>query len=1004
MSRLVILFGVLGLAVQTTAQPVDDAPQPLRELLGADGQAPPLPVVKAGKPVAAFRVGDADSVAARIATIAVRRIEARTGARLALVTRATNTPAIELRLLRGDTDLGPNGCRIERLPSRVAISSGDARGLGAGLGRFLRALVFAGEDVTWPGQAVEERVDPAQTMRCEQYKPGQWGNAFEDAPIEKIRGYIEDLLLWGTDCIWNACWHNLSDPFADGAAPSSQAQWRRMCELLKYAESIGLDSGYVDCVNSVYADQAHLRKLGGKLRYPEDVCPSIPQARAVLLCNRENVFRAAAESGLRLRYVLYFAHDNGGCDCPKCLPWIPTYLELVREYWQIADRYHPGVKVYLTTWMCSAAEKRDLLAYLGTHKPEWVAGVMDRPGVALPAPYRAVGWQTDFGCGPRECYGKMGADPAPGFMIGKVRAYHKQGTRGIFTYTEGIYDDINSAAIAQECRQPGSVDVGRFLEEYCRWNVGLYGDDLKRMVGLLMEHFEWRKRGPHNAAVHVKQPDRALKILDSLETRMPTWAIENWRYRILRTRIELERLDDLAHNGPDWEPAVRAALDTAATKREALDRVRTARQVIAEATEMQASLHKRCKQLTDTLYNELYGSPDRHRAHGRFTIRVQRDALAAAVDRRLAALEKADMNEDERVAGVKHLTRLLAAQSATADKRTQVLSPTTPLSMSGIELQGGGGLRVHPDLVLANAANTLCGKDGERGALSGMFIFEPGEQPLVTPLELCITGQAFGVTPYWLEISVNDTRVHSGGADFPTGTAGMVRVSVPSAAMRGGESRIALTSLEPGDTSAVLLIMQLALRVAEPGEMREPDPVAAAEPPPTHVPVARNLALKRPARASSQYDERFPPSRAVDRQPLTLRGPSENAWSCAKGQDKGCWWQVDLGAPLEIADVRVWYRHLVGLGGYGFVPATVTVQTSGNGSTWTTVLERDRRVPKERTPYRGAATVYPLPANTRARWLRLLFEDGGQNTLMPVVQLSEVEVHPPDRGAAGAGD
>ena len=960
----------------------------------ASAASTPLVLVQGGVPRVAFRVDAADSVEARVAQIAVRRIAQRTGGTMALLAGGAGQPAvIRLRTLPDEAELGNGGFRIARTAKGAQISGCGPRGLGAGVGRFLRSLVFSDGEAVWPGKAVVERTESEKRMRCEQYKPGQWGNSFEDAPMDKVRGYLEDQLLWGTDCIWNACWHNLDDPFAPGADAASRDQWQRMCDLLAYAESIGLDTGYVDCANSVYADQVHLRRLGGKLRYPEDVCPSVPEARAVLLRNRENAFREAARTGLRLRYLLYFAHDNGGCDCAKCLPWVPTYLKIVHEYWQLAKRYHPGVEVYLTTWLCSRAEERAMLDFLETEKPDWIAGVMDRPGVALPAPYRSIGWQTDFGCGPRECYGKMGADPAPDFMAGKILSYYKQGIRGIFTYTEGIYDDINSAAITQVCRRPDATSIPAFMDEYCRWNFGLYGEDLSTMSRLLQAHFEWQPHGPYNAAVHVREPRVLLETLNRIEQRMPDWALANWRYGILRTRIELELLDDQSRAGTEWEKEVCIALRPALGKNADGDvAIARARQAIADSNARLDAVREQCTVLTDRLYNELYESPNRHPVHGRFSLPPSRSALAKAVDARLAALQK-EANPDKRRVALRRLAAALSDQPGSVEAALPVLTQAAALTIPGIQLQGGGGLSQRPDLVLARSANTLCGRDGKRGRLAGSFTFEPGEEPLVTPVELCVTARAFGVTPYWFEIKLNSTCVHSGSGTFPQGKAGDTTVAIPTAAVRGGRNELVLSSLEPGDATACLLVEAVRLRVTQPGEVAEPGPVARAESPPKTAAVRPNLARKRPAFGSSQYDERFPAGRAADGEPLTLRGASENAWSCERGKDEGAWWKVDLGTPARVGLLRVWYRHITTLGGYAFVPKSVTVEVSANGAEWRTVLERVRDVPEEGTPYRSEPSTYALPEATTARWVRLLFEEGGQRTAMPVVQLSEVEIH-----------
>ncbi|GLW09376.1 hypothetical protein Misp01_45050 [Microtetraspora sp. NBRC 13810] len=90
----------------------------------------------------------------------------------------------------------------------------------------------------------------------------------------------------------------------------------------------------------------------------------------------------------------------------------------------------------------------------------------------------------------------------------------------------------------------------------------------------------------------------------------------------------------------------------------------------------------------------------------------------------------------------------------------------------------------------------------------------------------------------------------------------------------------------------------------------------ATGPPPT----ATNVALNKPATASSLEAPEFPASAAVDASPTTR-------WSSAFADPQ--WIQVDLGATYTIDRVRLLWE-----GAYG---TAYQIQTSPNGTTWTTV-------------------------------------------------------------------
>jgi hypothetical protein len=541
--------------------------------------------------------------------------------------------------------IGPGGYAIHTLTrdgaTWILLAGADARGTVCAVGKFLRRIDFSECSAVVGRLNTIDRIDPAEAMDSQQYKPSQWGNSFMDAPIDQLRRYVEDLALWGSCSLWNVCCYKINNPFRQDADGRSREKWERVRDLFKYAYSIGLEIGYVDCPNSVYDDQLYLRDLGGKFRYREDVCPSIPDARKVLLVNRENLYRAAKEAGIEFKYFLYFAHDNGGCDCEKCAPWIRTFITLSEEMYRIAVRYHPRLKIYLTTWMCSPEEKRMMLDYVRNEKPSWVAGVMDRPGVELPAPYVSVGWQTIFACGAREIYGKMGADPLPIFIPAKIQEYRQRRIGAFFTYTEGIYDDINSAIVAQYCRHPFRDDGRDILKEYCHYNFGMDDRDSGVLADLILTKFKASGEGPFNAALHVEDPEHVLAAMEEIERRMPPWGTGNWRYGILKARVQLECLEKKAQSAGGWVNDLDTILSAAAAKGEEAALAKflvQARDCLTGAEASFDRLEKECEEVTHHLYVDLYGSPRREAAHGFFRLQMPWRQLVTALAKRCGDL------------------------------------------------------------------------------------------------------------------------------------------------------------------------------------------------------------------------------------------------------------------------------------------------------------------------------------------------------------------------------
>jgi hypothetical protein len=93
-----------------------------------------------------------------------------------------------------------------------------------------------------------------------------------------------------------------------------------------------------------------------------------------------------------------------------------------------------------------------------------------------------------------------------------------------------------------------------------------------------------------------------------------------------------------------------------------------------------------------------------------------------------------------------------------------------------------------------------------------------------------------------------------------------------------------------------------------------------------------NLALNKVATASSSCNASEGPAKAVNG---TVNGGNTDKW-CATGTTK--WWQADLGASTSVS--RFVVRH-AGAGGENAAWNTrdYDIQTSTNGTTWTTVSQ-----------------------------------------------------------------
>ena len=159
-----------------------------------------------------------------------------------------------------------------------------------------------------------------------------------------------------------------------------------------------------------------------------------------------------------------------------------------------------------------------------------------------------------------------------------------------------------------------------------------------------------------------------------------------------------------------------------------------------------------------------------------------------------------------------------------------------------------------------------------------------------------------------------------------------------------------------------------------------------------HDAVSDNMS----ASASSELGEGRGADNANDG--IGIKETDQNFWSTAIGQSANAWWQMDLETVRNIGMICVEYRR-VNLGDgntiYRFVPKTVTVQVSSNGTDWQTVISKSGNVP-------AIYGVMPLSQEdiytysldgASGRYVRLLFEDGTQDLDEDAIQLVEATVY-----------
>jgi len=131
------------------------------------------------------------------------------------------------------------------------------------------------------------------------------------------------------------------------------------------------------------------------------------------------------------------------------------------------------------------------------------------------------------------------------------------------------------------------------------------------------------------------------------------------------------------------------------------------------------------------------------------------------------------------------------------------------------------------------------------------------------------------------------------------------------------------------------------------------------------------------ATASSEWGKGYGADAASD----GIADENGNYWQTAKGKDQGAWWQVDLHETLPVQGLIIaWARYQ---DKYHCPPARAIVQVSSTAQpgSWKDVRTIEpKEIPRDGAAYEpGRRWHYPLTESPRARYVRLLFPDGGQS-------------------------
>jgi|YelNatPaOPRAMG01_1025707.scaffolds.fasta_scaffold59431_1 hypothetical protein len=421
----------------------------------------------------------------------------------------------------------------------------------------------------------------------ELYAPGHFGNSYEVAGRFEMRDILAEAKWWGFN--WYGDWFDTVNLTKASRLPPivshcwlTKVLWENKKAHFEEARRLGFKLDLLVTPNHVYADQvsneilakdvsdkqAELRKIRffGHL-----VCPSIPNARRIILENYDELFKDLAKSGINLDAVTYAAYDFGGCACRKCNPWIVTFAELCREIHDVAAKYFPRVEMRFCCWWWDSKDHNLFADWVDKHIPGEVKGMAlwikydeDKPASVPPgrlpeecgeAYFIHVGYSDDRA--DNDVYGQWGPVVAPNRIPRTLENLKKARGEGFMAYSEGIFDDVNKAIL-------GGLSSGKFstvrevLEEYARRYFEAEGRTVEDWAEWILQ---WGKPGSVNLG-------KARRVFSRLASKAP----DTWRLNHFASKIRLFELNRKLMKKGTWTPRRLAMVEAFLREREALRR------------------------------------------------------------------------------------------------------------------------------------------------------------------------------------------------------------------------------------------------------------------------------------------------------------------------------------------------------------------------------------------------------------------------------------------------
>ncbi len=308
------------------------------------------------------------------------------------------------------------------------------------------------------------------------YFASHFHNWYHLAEGEEISRYIEDLALWGVNTLMAIYPFINLQGWDDPEATPAVTQLRK---LFSAAKRVGL-STTLGLNNVLFNDAPHeLRAtplqdpLGRHGNSGATICPSLPAGRDLIMKTSAELLGKLTDIGVD--NLILWPYDEGGCGCSNCRPWGANgFVRMSQDIAGVARSIFPRVKTILSTWTFDTPPEGEWagLADALSRGNDWADYILadaheDFPRYplenAVPGNLPLINFPeiSMWGNWP---WGGCGAHPLPNRL---QHLWNQAGAvlRGGFPYSEGIYEDINKAIVAQFYWNPDS-SAQSTLREY----------------------------------------------------------------------------------------------------------------------------------------------------------------------------------------------------------------------------------------------------------------------------------------------------------------------------------------------------------------------------------------------------------------------------------------------------------------------------------------------------------------------------------------------------------